>query len=222
MAIIPARGGSKGLPGKNVKSLCGKPLIAWTIEAAKEVFPKDDICVSTDYSSIAQVAEECDLEVPFLRPASLASDTATTRDVLIHALDYYKEKGRTYGVVVVLQPTSPLRNAVHIREALALYTPEVDMVVSVKKSHTATVVVHENEQGFLELTLNKKACRRQDIPDYYEYNGAIYVINVNSLRSCQTLNFERKIKYVMDDISSLDIDNQFDFELVNLIKQKGL
>lgn len=222
LAVIPARGGSKGLPGKNVKMLCDKPLIGWTIDAARGVLEDEDICVSTDYPSIVNVVRNYGLEVPFLRPDYLGSDTSGTREVLIHALDFYKkEKGKEYDTVLVLQPTSPLRNATHVQEALALYTPDVDMVVSVKRSHAATVMVHENETGFLDFTLNTRAARRQEMPDYYEYNGAIYVINVHSLYASDSLNFEKKRKYLMDEVCSVDIDNQFDFDLVNLIMKKN-
>lgn len=221
LAIIPARGGSKGLPGKNVKELCGKPLICWTIDAARGVLKDEDICVSTDYPAIADVVRDYGLKVPFLRPDYLATDSATTRDVLIHALDFYKKMGREYDVVLLLQPTSPLRTAIHIKEALSLYKPDIDMVVSVKRSHAATVIVQDNQQGYLEFTLNSNAERRQNMPDYYEYNGAIYVINVLSLYSHLALNYSRKIKYIMNDESSMDIDDQLDFDIVEFIKKRN-
>lgn len=220
LAIIPARGGSKGLPGKNVKSLCGRPLICWTIDAIRAIFPDEDICVSTDSFSIKEIVEEHGLQVPFIRPPHLATDTATTREVLLHALDFYQKQGKDFDVIMLLQPTSPLRNTNHIKEALALYTPQIDMVVSVKKSHAACLIAQENENGFLELSFNKLTVRRQDMPEYYEYNGAIYIINVDALRNNPTLNFEKKIKYVMDDKSSLDIDNQLDLDYVELIMTK--
>ena len=220
LAVIPARGGSKGLPGKNTKELCGKPLICWTIDAARGTLKDEDICVSTDYQSIADIVEHYGLKVPFLRPDSLASDTATTRDTIIHALDYYKGLGKDYDVVLLLQPTSPLRTTKHVKEALALYRPDLDMVVSVKRSHAAVVIAHDDENGFLIPTLNTNAGRRQDMTEYYEYNGAIYVINVQSLYFNETLNFKRKIKYVMSEESSVDIDTELDLKIVELIKSK--
>lgn len=221
LVVIPARGGSKGLPGKNIKELCGKPLICWTIDVAREIVKDEDICVSTDYSSIAAVVTDYGLNVPFLRPGVLASDVATTRDVIVHALDYYEKQGKRYDIVLLLQPTSPLRTSIHIREALALYNQQIDMVVSVKKSYTAAVLAQDNNKGYLELVLNQKAKRRQDIPIYYEYNGAIYVINVQSLRDNLNMNYSRIIKYIMDEESSLDIDNQLDFDIVELIKKRN-
>ena len=220
LAVIPARGGSKGLCGKNVKEFCGKPLICWTIDAVRGVLEDEDICVSTDYFSIAEIVRSYGLEVPFLRPDYLASDFSTTRDVLLHALNYYKSQGKNYEIVLLLQPTSPLRTTTHITEALALYNQNIDMVVSVKRSHTATVIANDNQCGYLELTLNNNGGRRQNMPEYYEYNGAIYVINANSLYCHQNLNFERKIKYIMDEKSSIDIDNQLDFDIAEMIKMK--
>lgn len=220
LAIIPARGGSKGLVGKNIKDLCGKPLICWTIDVAKGVLKDEDICVSTDFQSIADVVEDYGLKVPFLRPDSLASDTATTRDVIIHALDFYREQGKEYDVVLLLQPTSPLRTTKHVEEALALYRPDLDMVVSVKKSHAAAVIANDDENGFLIPSLNANVGRRQDMPEYYEYNGAVYVINVQSLYASNTMNFKRKIKYVMDEEASVDIDTELDLKVVELIKSK--
>lgn len=220
LAVIPARGGSKGLPGKNIKELCGKPLLCWSIDVARGIVEDEDICVSTDSSVIKKVVERYGLKVPFLRPDVLASDTATTRDVLVHALDFYTTQGKRYDIVLLLQPTSPLRTIVQIKEALDLYTLDIDMVVSVKVSHSPAVLAQENENGFLVPVFNTKVGRRQDMARFYEYNGAIYIINVESLYSCTTLNFEKKIKYVMDDESSLDIDNQLDFDFVELIMQK--
>lgn len=220
LAVIPARGGSKGLPGKNIKELCGKPLLCWSIDVARGIVGDEDICVSTDSSAIRKVVELYGLKIPFLRPDVLASDTATTRDVLVHALDFYKTRGKRYDIVLLLQPTSPLRTVVQIKEALNLYTPDIDMVVSVKVSHSPAVLARENENGFLVPVFNTEAGRRQDMERFYEYNGAIYIINVESLYNHTTLNFEKKVKYVMDNESSLDIDNQLDFDFVELIMQK--
>src|SRR6056297_1801952 len=118
LIIIPARGGSKGIPGKNIKELCGKPLIQYTVDAAREIFKDYEICVSTDSSEIKSVVEKLGLKVPFLRPIELATDTASTYDVLLHALNFYENKGYCSDVVILLQATSPFRTSKHIREAL--------------------------------------------------------------------------------------------------------
>ena len=146
--LIPARGGSKGIPHKNIKELNGKPLIHYSIDIARAVAADEDICVSTDDEEIIKCVEQTGLKVPFVRPAELASDTATTNDVIIHAINYYKSLGREYDNVVLLQPTSPLRKAYQVREAMELYTDDVDMVVSVKENLSSVVLFKENENGF--------------------------------------------------------------------------
>lgn len=220
LAVIPARGGSKGVPGKNIKSLCGKPLIYYTLDAVKPFGTDIDICVSTDDIKIREVVERYGISVPFLRPEHLATDTASTADVLLHALQFYHEKGKDYDIILLLQPTSPFRQASHIGEALALFREDIDMVVSVRESHAASVICCENTDGYLEIPLNSKVLRRQDAPMYYEYNGAIYVINVRSFLETQSLVFSRRIKYLMDERASVDIDTQLDFEYAEFLMQK--
>lgn len=219
LAVIPARGGSKGVPGKNIKSLCGRPLIYYTLDAVKPFDTDIDICVSTDDIKIKEAVERYGIVVPFLRPEYLATDTASTAGVLLHALQFYREKGKDYDIILLLQPTSPFRQASHIREALALYREDIDMVVSVRESHAANVICCENTEGYLEIPLNSEALRRQDAPMYYEYNGAIYVINVRSFLETYNLIFSKRIKYLMDERSSVDIDNQLDFEYAEFLMQ---
>jgi N-acylneuraminate cytidylyltransferase len=217
LAIIPARGGSKGIPKKNIKRLHGKPLIYYTIEVARTIFNNLDICVSTDDDEIIQVEENCGLKVPFKRPLELATDTATSNDVLLHALEFYESKKIFYDVIVLLQPTSPLRTAQHVKEAMSLYHNDIDMVVSVKESHVPAVLCQESEEGYIELLFNKHTTRRQDIPNYYEYNGAIYVINVKSLKNKGMSAFDKKIKYVMPSNKSIDIDNHEDWNIAEYL-----
>ena len=161
LVIIPARGGSKGLPGKNIKILNGKPMICYTIDVARSIVADENICVSTDDSHIIDVVNNYGLDVPFVRPTELASDTSTTNDVLLHALSFYEDKGLIYDVIVLLQPTSPLRKQIELQEALSLYNSDIDMVVSVTKSHTPAVLCKENDEGYVELVINKSASRRQ-------------------------------------------------------------
>jgi CMP-N,N'-diacetyllegionaminic acid synthase len=218
--VIPARGGSKGIPHKNIKMLAGKPLICYTIDLAKALAIDEDICVSTDDDVIIKTVEDYGLKVPFIRPQTLSTDEATSNDVLIHAVQFYESLGRKYDVVVLLQPTSPLRKPEQIKEAIDLYRADLDMVVSVKKSHTASVLCQENEDGYLEFTINKNGERRQEIPTYYEFNGAIYVINIQSLKRKGLSRFDRKQKYVMPDESSIDLDTNFDWILAELLLGK--
>ena len=222
LVVIPARGGSKGIPNKNIKLLGGKPLIHYTIEAAREVFADEDIIVSTDSERIKEVAEATGLKVPFLRPAHLATDTAGTHEVLLHALEFAEQQGKKPDVVVLLQPTSPFRTAQHIREAIELYHPEIDMVVSVKetKSNPYYVLFEENEQGYLQKSKEGSFTRRQDCPRVWELNGAIYIINTQSLKAKPLNQFNKVKKYVMDELSSHDIDTILDWRVAEAILAK--
>lgn len=217
LIVIPARGGSKGIPHKNIKPLAGKPLLYYSIDVARQITSDNNICISTDDIEIKKIVENYDLKVPFLRPDDLATDTATSNDVLLHAVNFYESRGIFYDVLILLQPTSPLRKVSHVKEALSLYNDNLDMVVSVNKSHSASVICSEDKNGFLELSLNKDGLRRQDAPQYYEYNGAIYVINIDKLKKVGLRGFTQIKKYVMDDLSSVDIDSPLDWIIIESI-----
>lgn len=221
LIIIPARGQSKGIPDKNIKLLNGIPLIQYTIKAAQEVFGNEHICVSTDDSRIKLCAEELALTVPFIRPSELATDTSATYDVLLHALAQYERNGYSPDVIVVLQPTSPFRNAAHIREAVGLYNDKLDMVVSVKetRSNPYYVLFEEDDYGFLKKSKQSSFSRRQDCPKVWEYNGAIYVINVASLNQKPISAFEKIIKYEMDEMYSLDLDTPLDWCIAETVSK---
>lgn len=215
--VIPARGGSKGLPGKNIKKLCGKPLIAYSIDVARELVDDEHICVSTDSEDIKRVVESYGLSVPFMRPEYLATDTATTSDVLVHAAIFFKEQGIEYKKLVLLQPTSPLRTSQDVKGAMELYRDDIDMVVSVMKSHAPAVLCCENEDGYVELVYNKNAAGRQQLQDMYEFNGAVYVINIQALLDKGLAKFTKKVKYLMAKEQSVDIDDIYDFYQVEAI-----
>ncbi len=224
LIIIPARGGSKGLPGKNIKPLNGKPLICYTIDAARGVCSDNNICVSTDDDEIISVVKNYGLDVPFVRPLKLAMDNAGSYEVLLHAIDYYSSIGKEFSTIVLLQPTSPLRDANHIKEAISLYTTNLDMVVSVfeTKSNPYYVLAEEDEDGFLQKSKEGNFDRRQDCPKVWEYNGAIYVINVNSLKNKSMSGFSKVRKYEMDHLSSVDIDDQLDFDICEKILERRM
>ena len=186
--VITARGGSKGLPGKNIKNLCGKPLIAYSIDVARAFTNDENICVSTDSQEIIDVVENYGLKVPFIRPACLATDSATSNDVLVH-----------------------------VEGALNLYRDDIDMVYGMTKSHAPSILNEENEDGFMVSVFNKDGLGRQYVREMYETNGAVYVININSLLEKGMKGFTRKIKYVMSKEHSIDIDDIFDFLLVEAI-----
>lgn len=220
LVIIPARGGSKGIPHKNIKPFNGKPLIYYTIDCARAICDDEDICVSTDDPEIISVVEQYNLKVPFVRPAELATDTAGTYEVLLHALNFYEQQGKHYDVVMLLQNTSPFRTAVHVKEALKLYTPEVDMVVSVKEcsANPYYCVFEENKDGYLHVCKGDgNIFRRQDAPKVYEYNGAIYIMNAGTLKTTHMHKMQKRVKYVMDEMSSFDLDTMTDWNIAETI-----
>jgi CMP-N,N'-diacetyllegionaminic acid synthase len=216
--LIPARGGSKGIQKKNIKELNGKPLIYYTLEAIKDIVPVENICVSTDDPEIIQKVEDYGIKVPFIRPAELATDTSTTQDVIDHALNFYKQKNRQFKGLILLQPTSPLRNSNHVTEALELFSENVDLIASVKitSANPYYILFEENPDGFLELSKKGNFTRRQDCPLVYERNGAIYIYNLSSPNQVP----KRQIKYLMEENASVDIDNEFDWMLAEYILSK--
>lgn len=219
LVIIPARGGSKGIPEKNSKLLGGKPLIQYTIESALECFDSNQILVSTDSEKIRDIAVNLGLSVPTLRPEHLATDTASSYDVILHCMDEAKKNGLSYDCVVLLQPTSPFREGWHIKEALEMYSPEVDMIVSVNESDENPYysLFEENSNGFLNKSKEGNFTRRQDCPKVYSYNGAIYVMNPESLRNQSISAFEKVRKYVMDASCSVDLDSPHDWKLAEFL-----
>ena len=219
LIVIPARGGSKGVPRKNIKVLGDKPLIQYTIDAAKGVFDDEFICVSTDDTEIKSVVEQLGLKVPFLRPNELASDTAGTYEVLLHAISYYESKGYFPDTLILLQPTSPFRTSAHIKEALKLYHESIDMVVSVKetKANPYYILFEEDRNGYLKKTKEANFTRRQDCPKVWEYNGAIYIINVKALKEKTISQFTKVCKFEMDETSSHDIDTLLDWRIAEII-----
>lgn len=219
LVVIPARGGSKGIPNKNIKKLNGKPLIQYTIEAARKVFEDNQIIVSTDSEEIRQAVIKLGLEVPFLRPAKLALDDVGTHEVLLHAMEFIEKNGTNLETVVLLQPTSPFRNSNHLGEAMKKYDSNLDMLVSVKETaaNPYFVLREENEDGFLVSSKKSNFVRRQDCPKVWELNGAIYIINANSLRRQTLTEFTKVKKFEMDEISSHDIDTKLDWLIAESI-----
>lgn len=220
--LIPARGGSKGIPHKNIKLLNGKPLIQYSIEIARQLVEDYDICLSTDDVEIKNVAEKLGLKVPFLRPDYLASDTASSSDVIVHALDFYSQQGKEYDVVVLLQPTSPLRTVQNVKDCIALYSPDYDMVTTVKESSVSAVLCRENADGYLEKVIGKANVRRQDAEKLYEYNGAVYVINSKAIKEKGLGGFSKIKKCVMSEENSVDIDTLLDWKFAEAILNKCL
>lgn len=221
--LITARGGSKGIPGKNIKPLAGKPLIHYSIDVARQLSSDDFICVSTDDPQIINTVESYGLKVPFSRPAELSTDTSGSYEVILHALNYYEEKGFNFDCIVLLQPTSPFRNSAHIREALQLFNRELDMVVSVKEtvSNPFYNLFKEGFDGFLQPWVASEATRRQDVEKLYEYNGSIYIFNAGSLKKQNISQFKKVKKYEMDALHSIDIDEPLDWEFCEFLIEKN-
>lgn len=213
--LIPARGGSKGIPGKNIKPFLGKPLICLTIDQAREAGADNaDICVSTDSEEIRKVVEDYGLKVPFMRPDSLATDTAGTYGVILHALEWYLEHGVEYDRVVLLQTTSPLRLPEDIIGAIKAWKPGIDMVVSVCEAATNPYynAFETDAEGNLHISKGDgRYTRRQDAPKVWEYNGAVYVMDSASLRKMPMSEFPVRKPYVMPAERSVDLDTPADW-----------
>jgi len=219
LIVIPARGGSKGVPRKNIKLLNGKPLIHYTIDAAREVFEDRLIFVSTEDAEIKTWVEKAGLKVPTLRPKELASDSSGTYEVLLHAIDFTESQGYYPDTLILLQPTSPFRKSKHISEAVANFDQACEMLVSVKKtsSNPYYVLFEEDKNGFLRRSKLGSFSRRQDCPEVWELNGAIYIIHIPILKKKTLSEFTEVKKFVMDEISSHDIDTFFDWKVAEVI-----
>jgi len=218
--LIPARGGSKGIPGKNIRNFGGKPLICHSIDHARMFACDDDICLSTDSEEIRSIAESYGLHVPFLRPASLATDNAGTYGVLLHALDFYAAAGREYDRIVLLQPTSPLRTRDDISRAIELFRPGTDMVVTVTPAATNPYynAYETGDDGFLHISKGDGLyTRRQDAPEVWEYNGAVYVIDSEALRRSPMSEFRHRVPSPMSKENSVDLDSELDWMIAETI-----
>lgn len=217
LAIIPARGGSKRLPRKNVLNLCGKPLIVWSIEAGLKSKYIDKVLVSSDDEEILKVAKTYNADI-IQRPEQLSSDTSTTFDAIKHAIDNYEQ----YEYIVLLQPTSPLRTSQHIDEAIKLLEEKnADAVVSIcEVEHSPlwcnTIDESMDMSNFLSDSI--KNVRSQDLPTYYRINGAIYIIKTKILLKEKTFFPSKNIfAYKMSKLDSIDIDDKIDFLIAQTI-----
>lgn len=212
LALVPARGGSKGLPGKNIRAAAGRPLLDYTVAAARSSACIDRIVLSSDDEAIMRVARASGCEVPFRRPAALATDEATSIDVVLHALDQLPP----HDLVVLLQPTSPLRTAADIDGACRLLlqhdAPACVSVTEAEQSPYWMYRLDESAQLAPLLPAGERAARRQDLPPVYLLNGAVYVARADWLRRERTFVGPATVGYVMPRGRSLDIDTLADFE----------
>lgn len=215
--IIPARGGSKGIPFKNVALLAGRPLIAYTIDAAFEAAKSTagTVMLSTDSDRIANVAAQCGLTTDYRRPAALATDSAGSREVILDAMAWARNRGIEFDVVVLLQPTSPLRTTDDITGTLKAYAarPDADMAVSVCLSDENPYynLFETDSDGALHICKGAGLfTRRQDVPPVYRYNGAVYAIRPESIEAMALGEFPVRVPYIMPAGRSIDIDTAAD------------
>lgn len=212
LALVPARGGSKGIKRKNITTLGGRPLIEYTIEAALSSKYIDAVIVSTDNQEIASVARGMGAQVPFVRPANLATDEARTIDVVLHAVEYLESKKDEYETLVLLQPTQPLRTAFDIDEALEFHFVHGErslVSVSPVDDHPLLIRTIDAASNAVRLIDASSTCRRQDMPEFYKVNGCLYINKICSLSGETSFN-DNELAFVMEPSHSVDIDEMKD------------
>ena len=201
LAIIPARGGSKGIPRKNVKAISGKPMIQYTIEAAKDCEYIDKVIVSTEDEEIADISMRAGAIVPFSRPEELATDEAKIIDVVMHAVEFYERKAEHFDIIVLLQPTSPLRNAEDVTKALEYF---------IRKEQSPIFMRSFNKENELEKIVSEDDdVRGQDMKRYYRINGAIYINKASELNPQTSFN-DNQMGYVLTKEHGIDVDEPQD------------
>jgi CMP-N,N'-diacetyllegionaminic acid synthase len=225
--LITARGGSKGLPGKNILPLAGKPMICYTIDAARGVTKDENICVSSDDLEIIKVVENYGLKVPFIRPGELATDTAGSREVILHAINFFNENsGKAYKKVCLLQPTSPHRNTEDIVSAFDLLAKKrAKAIVSVCESDH-----HPYWMNMLPDDLSLESFEkpeysnigRQKLPVYYRINGAIYLSDIEYYKENHSFIGKNSYAFIMNKMHSIDIDDLLDFTFSEFILKSNI
>ena len=224
IGIIPARGGSKGLPAKNIRPLCGKPLIAWTIEQAKASQYLDEVMVTTDSTEIAEIAKQFGASVPFLRPAEIAGDTASIVDVGVHVLKHYSEKSQEFDYLFLLQPTSPLRDMDCIDrmiQGLIDREDQADAMISMGPGKEHPAIAKRVEGGLVQPYFedHSSAARRQELPPALYPYGGCYLQRVASFLESQSFYPERILPYEVESQYCFDIDELPDFLATEAIMQ---
>ncbi|OGZ22927.1 MAG: hypothetical protein A3A08_02660 [Candidatus Nealsonbacteria bacterium RIFCSPLOWO2_01_FULL_41_9] len=232
LAIIPARGGSKGLPKKNIKFLAGKPLIAHTIEKALKSKYLDKVIVSTDDKKIAEISKKYGAQVPFLRPKKYAKDNSPVFETILHAVNWLEKKGEYFDIVVWLEPTSPLRKEGEIDKAIGLFLKNIkraDSLVSLGEVHLeAPHIMKKIKRGYVNpfIEINKAIYTRQQLPKTYFPYGVIYLSKIGAFKKYKTFYQKRTIPYFIERWQNYEIDDIFDFICVEAIlryqlKNKG-
>lgn len=219
--LIPARGGSKGIPDKNLRPFCGESLVSRAARQALQCAAEGDtVYVSSDSEAICNEARRAGVDIPFMRPLELATDSASTYSVIVDALHTFKGLGKEFDNVVLLQPTSPFRTIDDIVGAFNLWTPDLDMVVSVtlSKANPYFNLFEADSQGYLKISKGDgNFIRRQDAPPVWEYNGAVYVITVKSLLKDHISSFKKIVPFEMPGSRSIDLDTPEDWTIAETI-----
>jgi CMP-N-acetylneuraminic acid synthetase len=222
--LVVARGGSKGIPGKNVRLMAGKPMIYWTIQAALKAKGLTRVFVSTDDHEIADICSHYGAEIPFLRPPALSTDTSTSVEVVVHFLNWLEQNQPCVPpFIMLLQPTSPLRTSVDIDAAIELQQEKdsAAVVSVVRSTHPPHWLKTISSEGFLQSWMNgDMPTQRQQVSHLYELNGAIYLVNTEVFLRLQTFTPDRTAPYIMPPERSLDIDTFWDFTLADLVLRK--
>lgn len=227
LGLICARGGSKGVPGKNIKEFCGKPLIAWAIECAKACTEITDVVVSTDDEEIAKVSKAYGADVPFIRPPELAQDNTKQIDAIAHALSYLKDQGRHYKYLALVQPTCPLRVVDDLSGAIKLMTKnDADTVITVTEGEGVylSTLYDREESGAVHLMFpaDSSGTIRQDFKPIYHRCGVAYILNPDHVLETGELYGDRVYAQIVPRERAYDIDDVFDWDLCEWLMQKRL
>lgn len=225
--LITARGGSKGLPGKNIRTFCRKPLICWTIETALKSKFGGKVIVSTDSDEIATIALNAGAEVPFLRPAKLAKDSSSSVDVVLHAISWFEKQKQIFDLVVLLEPTSPLRDEADIDLAIEvlLRNKKAQSMVGVARAETAHPAFMATMKNKFLIPFQKNSFsskRRQEISDVYFFEGSLYISRIDALKKKKKFYHDKTLGHVMPKWKSYEIDDLTDFILVEKLMEEKL
>lgn len=226
LGIIPARGGSKGLPDKNIRLLIGKPLINWSVEAGLKSKYIDELIVTTDSEKIAEIAKFAGAMIPFLRPAELAKDSSPSIDAILHALNWAEANYGVYEYLVLLEPTSPLRDEFDIDNALEKLDSEINAesivgVCATESAHPAFLCKIDNEL-LHPYTDSFNVKRRQEIEDYFFFEGSVYISHVNAIKQKKTFYHDKTLPYIVPKWKSFEIDDIIDFVIIEKLLELKL
>lgn len=219
LVVIPARKGSKGIPGKNSKILGHKPLIQHSIDFAKQFFNPNQICVTTDDDKVIEIAERFEVPIKFKRPDELSGDKAGMREVLLHAIENFPENKNQCKRLLLLQPTSPFRKNEHLEGLFKLWNNDLDMVVSTTESKASPyfTLYEENKNGLIEISKKSVYKTRQETPKVYAFNGSMYLMTFDAIINSPISEFKNIKSYNMPSIYAIDLDVELDWVLAEHI-----